>query len=94
MALLQTKGQVSSLMKDAGIVEKELGAAIDELRKGKKATDASAEDTYNALSKYAINLNERARSGKLDPVIGRDEEIRRGPSNFESAYQEQSDSDR
>lgn len=77
MALLQTKGQVSSLMKDAGIVEKELGAAIDELRKGKKATDASAEDTYNALSKYAINLNERARSGKLDPVIGRDEEIRR-----------------
>ena len=77
MALLQTKGQVSSLMKDAGIVEKELGVAIDELRKGKKATDASAEDTYNALSKYAINLNERARSGKLDPVIGRDEEIRR-----------------
>lgn len=77
MALLQTKGQVSSLMKDAGIVEKELGAAIDELRKGKKANDASAEDTYNALSKYAINLNERARSGKLDPVIGRDEEIRR-----------------
>ncbi len=77
MALLQTKGQVSSLMKDAGIVEKELGAAIDELRKGKKATDASAEDTYNALNKYAINLNERARSGKLDPVIGRDDEIRR-----------------
>lgn len=77
MALLQTKGQVSSLMKDAGIVEKELGAAIDELRKGKKANDASAEDTYNALNKYAINLNERARSGKLDPVIGRDEEIRR-----------------
>lgn len=77
MALLQTKGTVSTLMKDAGIVEKELGAAIDELRKGKKATDASAEDTYNALSKYAINLNERARSGKLDPVIGRDEEIRR-----------------
>ncbi|MBQ7824629.1 MAG: ATP-dependent chaperone ClpB [Bacteroidaceae bacterium] len=77
MALLQTKGQVSSLMKDAGIVEKELGSAIDELRKGKKATDASAEDTYNALNKYAINLNERARSGKLDPVIGRDDEIRR-----------------
>ena len=54
-----------------------MGAAIDELRKGKKVTEASAEDTYNALSKYAINLTERARSGKLDPVIGRDDEIRR-----------------
>lgn len=77
MALLLVKSSVSSFMKDAGITEKELGAAIDELRKGKKVTDASAEDTYNALSKYAINLNERARNGKLDPVIGRDEEIRR-----------------
>ena len=77
MALLQTKGNVSSLMKDAGISEKELGAAIDELRKGKKVNDASAEETYNALNKYAINLNERARNGKLDPVIGRDDEIRR-----------------
>ena len=64
-------------MKDAGINEKELGAAIDELRKGQSVKDASAEDTYNALSKYAINLNERARTGKLDPVIGRDDEIRR-----------------
>lgn len=64
-------------MKDAGIAEKELGLAIDELRKGQKVKDASAEDTYNSLSKYAINLNERARSGKLDPVIGRDDEIRR-----------------
>ena len=77
MALLLVKSSVSSFMKDAGITEKELGTAIDELRKGKKVTDASAEDTYNALSKYAINLNERARNGKLDPVIGRDEEIRR-----------------
>ena len=77
MALLLVKSSVSSFMKDTGITEKELGAAIDELRKGKKVTDASAEDTYNALSKYAINLNERARNGKLDPVIGRDEEIRR-----------------
>lgn len=77
MALLKSKKEVSTLMHDAGINEKELGAAIDELRKGKKVTDASAEDTYNALNKYAINLNERARSGKLDPVIGRDEEIRR-----------------
>ena len=77
MALLQVKSSASTFMKDAGIAEKELGAAIDELRKGKKVNDASAEDTYNALSKYAINLNERARSGKLDPVIGRDDEIRR-----------------
>ena len=57
--------------------DKEMTAAIEELRKGKKATDQGAEDTYNALSKYAINLNERARAGKLDPVIGRDDEIRR-----------------
>ncbi len=77
MALLQTKSSASSFMKDAGMNEKELGAAIDELRKGKSVKDASAEDTYNALSKYAINLNERARTGKLDPVIGRDDEIRR-----------------
>lgn len=77
MALLLVKCNVSTFMKDAGITEKTLGAAIDDLRKGKKVTDASAEQTYNALSKYAINLNERARSGKLDPVIGRDEEIRR-----------------
>ncbi|WP_337752159.1 ATP-dependent chaperone ClpB [Coprobacter fastidiosus] len=77
MALLQTKSSASSFMKDAGINEKELGAAIDELRKGQSVKDASAEDTYNALSKYAINLNERARTGTLDPVIGRDDEIRR-----------------
>ena len=77
MGLFLVKSPASAFMKDAGITEKELGAAIDELRKGKKVTAASAEDTYNALSKYAINLNERARNGKLDPVIGRDEEIRR-----------------
>ena len=77
MALFVVNTPASQLLKDAGLTEKELQAAIDELRKGKKATDQSAEDTYNALSKYAINLNERARSGKLDPVIGRDEEIRR-----------------
>ena len=77
MGLFLTKSPASSFLKDAGVTEKELGAAIDELRKGKKATEASAEDTYNALSKYAINLTERARSGKLDPVIGRDDEIRR-----------------
>ncbi len=77
MALFVVNSSASQLLKDSGLIEKELQAAIDELRKGKKATDQSAEDTYNALSKYAINLNERARSGKLDPVIGRDEEIRR-----------------
>jgi len=64
-------------MKDAGVSESELLQAITELRKGSKADSASAEDSYNALNKYAINLNEQARAGKLDPVIGRDEEIRR-----------------
>ena len=77
MAIFQVNSPASTILKDAGLSEKELSGAIDELRKGKKATDQSAEDTYNALSKYAINLNERARSGKLDPVIGRDDEIRR-----------------
>lgn len=77
MALLQVKSEVATYMKDAGITEKDLGASIDELRRGKKVTEQGAEDSYNALSKYAINLNERARTGKLDPVIGRDEEIRR-----------------
>ncbi len=76
-AIYQVNSSASTILKDMGLNEKELEAAINELRKGKKATDQSAEDTYNALSKYAINLNERARSGKLDPVIGRDEEIRR-----------------
>lgn len=77
LAVFAVKSQASQILKDAGLSEHELSAAIDELRKGKKATDQSAEDTYNALNKYAINLNERARSGKLDPVIGRDDEIRR-----------------
>ena len=77
MALFLVNSQASTILKDAGIAENELNSAIMELRKGNKATNQSAEDTYNALSKYAINLNERARSGKLDPVIGRDDEIRR-----------------
>lgn len=77
MALFEVNSSASTMMKDAGMGVGELKSAIDELRKGKKATDQSAEDTYNALSKYAINLNERARTGKLDPVIGRDDEIRR-----------------
>lgn len=77
LALFLINSSASTILKDAGLTEKELDAAVAELRKGKKATDQSAEDTYNALSKYAINLNERARAGKLDPVIGRDDEIRR-----------------
>ncbi len=77
MAIFEINSPASTVLKDAGLTAKDLKAAVDELRKGKKATDQSAEDTYNALSKYAVNLNERARTGKLDPVIGRDEEIRR-----------------
>ncbi len=77
LGIFLVKSSASQILKDAGLTEHELTAAIEELRKGKKATDQSAEDSYNALSKYAINLNERARSGKLDPVIGRDDEIRR-----------------
>jgi ATP-dependent Clp protease ATP-binding subunit ClpB len=77
IGLLKTKDQVSNMLKDAGLNEKGLLAAIEELRKGTKATSESAEDTYNTLDRYAINLNEQARNGKLDPVIGRDEEIRR-----------------
>ena len=77
MALFLVKSEASTYLKDAGVTEKELGAAIDELRRGKNVTDQGAEGSYNALSKYAINLNERARTGKLDPVIGRDDEIRR-----------------
>ncbi len=77
LALFTEKSTASQILKDAGVTENELRKAIEELRKGNKVTSQSAEDTYEALSKYAINLNERARSGKLDPVIGRDEEIRR-----------------
>ncbi len=77
MAIFTVNSPASTILKDAGLSQRELQSAIDELRKGKKATDQSAEDTYQALSKYAINLNERAREGKLDPVIGRDDEIRR-----------------
>jgi ATP-dependent Clp protease ATP-binding subunit ClpB len=77
LALLTEKSAVSGLLKESGLTETILRAAIHELRKGSKVTSQSAEDTYNSLNKYAINLNERARSGKLDPVIGRDEEIRR-----------------
>jgi ATP-dependent Clp protease ATP-binding subunit ClpB len=77
LALFTVKSTVATILKDAGMTEKELRAAIQELRQGEKVTSQSGEDTRQALSKYAVNLNEAARSGKLDPVIGRDEEIRR-----------------
>lgn len=77
LAMLTVKDDVSQMLKDSGLNEKSLKAAVLELRKGSTVTSASAEGTYNALNKYGINLNERARNGKLDPVIGRDEEIRR-----------------
>ena len=77
LALLNVKSTVSTILKDAGVADKELRAAISELRQGQKVTSQSSEDTYQSLNKYAINLIEAARNGKLDPVIGRDEEIRR-----------------
>jgi ATP-dependent Clp protease ATP-binding subunit ClpB len=77
LAILNSKGDTTQLLKDNGINEKDLKNAIAELRKGSKVTSQSAEETYNALNKYAKNLNKLANEGKLDPVIGRDEEIRR-----------------
>ena len=77
LAIFASKSKVAQILKDQGVTEKGLQAAIDELRKGERVTSASAEETYNALNKYAKNLNELAKNGKLDPVIGRDEEIRR-----------------
>ncbi len=77
LAILKTKDTTSQILKDQGISEKELKKAISELRKGSKVTSQSAEDTYNSLNKYARHLNQLAKDGKLDPVIGRDEEIRR-----------------
>ena len=77
LGILRVKDSVSQLLKDSGFNEKDLKAAIQTMRKGAKVTSHGAEATYNSLSKYAVNLNEKARKGKLDPVIGRDEEIRR-----------------
>ncbi len=77
LAILNSKGDATQLMKDNGINEKDLKLAIEELRKGENVTSQNAEETYNSLNKYAKNLNELAKTGKLDPVIGRDEEIRR-----------------
>ena len=77
LAIFKSKSKVAQILKDQGVTEKGLETAIAELRKGERVTSASAEETYNALNKYAKNLCELARNGKLDPVIGRDEEIRR-----------------
>ena len=77
LALTEVKSNASRMMQDAGITPGELRKAVDELRKGEKVTSQSAEESYQSLAKFAVNLTERARNGKLDPVIGRDEEIRR-----------------
>ncbi|OFX47878.1 MAG: ATP-dependent chaperone ClpB [Bacteroidetes bacterium GWA2_30_7] len=77
LGIFVTGEQVSQIMKDSGINEKNLKSAINDLRKGSQAKSQSAEETYQSINRFAINLNERARLGKLDPVIGRDEEIRR-----------------
>lgn len=77
LALVTSKDKTGTLLRNEGLNEKDVKSSIEELRKGSKVTSASAEETYNSLSKYARNLNELARQGKLDPVIGRDEEIRR-----------------
>ncbi len=77
LGVLAGKNSAAEMLKDAGVSEKEIQLAINELRKGSNVTSQSAEDTYQSLEKYAINLTQRAKDGKLDPVIGRDEEIRR-----------------
>jgi ATP-dependent Clp protease ATP-binding subunit ClpB len=77
LAIFDSKSKVAQILKDQGVTGKALKATIEELRKGERVTSASAEENYNSLNKYAKNLNELARTGKLDPVIGRDEEIRR-----------------
>jgi ATP-dependent Clp protease ATP-binding subunit ClpB len=89
LALSAGSDQTARFLKDAGIDEKALVEAIKALRKGGKVTDQHAENSYNALGKYAKNLNDLASAGKLDPVIGRDDEIRRVISNPESPHQKQ-----
>jgi ATP-dependent Clp protease ATP-binding subunit ClpB len=77
IAIFKSKSQIAQVLKDQGVTEKSLKATIEELRKGERVTSQNAEETYNSLNKYANNLNKLAQDGKLDPVIGRDEEIRR-----------------
>ena len=77
VAIFDSKSQISQLLKDQGVNKKGLLAAIEQLRNGDRITSQNAEDTYQSLNKYAKNLNKLAETGKLDPVIGRDDEIRR-----------------
>ncbi|MCB0374949.1 MAG: type VI secretion system ATPase TssH, partial [Sinomicrobium sp.] len=77
LGVFASKSKIAQILKDQGVTEKGLEAAIQQLRNGERVTSQSAEETYNSLNKYARNLNELAETGKLDPVIGRDEEIRR-----------------
>ncbi len=77
LAIFKSKSKIAQILKDQGVTEKGIEASIEELRKGDRVTSQSQEDTYNSLNKYAKNLNQLAKDGKLDPVIGRDEEIRR-----------------
>ncbi|NBS20124.1 MAG: AAA family ATPase, partial [Flavobacteriia bacterium] len=77
LALFKSSGTIGKILKDQGISQKDLEETLSQLQRGEKITSASAEDQYNALEKYAKNLNQLAKEGKLDPVIGRDEEIRR-----------------
>ncbi|MDG5491746.1 ATP-dependent chaperone ClpB [Psychroserpens sp. SPM9] len=77
LAIFKSNSKIAQMLKDQGVTEKGLNTAIEELRKGDRVTSQSQEDTYNSLNKYAKNLNQLAKDGKLDPVIGRDEEIRR-----------------
>ncbi|MDP4209330.1 MAG: ATP-dependent chaperone ClpB [Bacteroidota bacterium] len=77
LGIIQSNDNIAQVLKDSGVTESDLRKAIDELRKGSKVNSQSGDETYNSLNRYAINLNEMARTGKLDPVIGRDEEIRR-----------------
>ncbi|MDH3652350.1 MAG: AAA family ATPase, partial [Saprospiraceae bacterium] len=77
VGLLRSQNKAAMMLKDLGVTEKNMIKAINELRKGRKVTDQQSDNEYNALKKYAINLNQRAETGKLDPIIGRDEEIRR-----------------
>lgn len=94
LGILSEKGTAGRLLKDAGVKEKEMIAAIKELRKGSTIDSQTNEQTFDALGKYAINLNEQARKGKLDPVIGRDEEIRPGFCKFFRGGPRQPDSGR
>ena len=77
LAIFKSNSKIAQILKDQGVTEKGLNSAIEELRKGDRVTSQSQEETYNSLNKYAKNLNQLAQDGKLDPVIGRDEEIRR-----------------